>query len=44
MKTRFNPTGTIGRAVGARTAEATLNGILIWRLGKAITAQLQPVR
>ena len=37
-------TGTIGRAVGAKTAEATLNGILIWRLGKGIIAQLQPVR
>ncbi len=37
-------TGTIGRAVGAKTAEATLNGVLIWRLGKGIIAQLQPVR
>jgi len=37
-------TGTIGRAVGARTAEATLNGLLIWRLGKAIMNQLQPIR
>ena len=37
-------TGTIGRAVGSKTAEATLNGILIWRLGKSIILQLQPVR
>jgi len=37
-------TGTIGRAVGSKTAEATLNGILIWRLGKSIMIQLQPVR
>jgi len=45
MGSSFNfLTGTIGRAVGAKTAEATLNGILIWRLGKGIIAQLQPVR
>ena len=37
-------TGTIGRAVGSKTAEATLNGILIWRMGKSIMVQLQPVR
>ena len=37
-------TGTIGKAVGSRTAEATLNGVLIWRLGKSIMTQLQPVR
>jgi len=45
MGSSFNfLTGTIGRAVGAKTAEATLNGVLIWRLGKGIIAQLQPVR
>jgi uncharacterized membrane protein YcjF (UPF0283 family) len=37
-------TGTLGRAVGSKTTEATLNGLLIWRLGKSIMKQLQPVR
>ena len=45
MGSSFNfLTGTIGRAVGTKTTEATLNGILIWRLGKSIMRQLQPVR
>lgn len=37
-------TGTLGRAVGAKTAEAALNGLLIWRLGKRVISQLQPTR
>jgi uncharacterized membrane protein YcjF (UPF0283 family) len=37
-------TGAVGRAVGAKTAEAALNGLLIWRLGKRAMGQLQPIR
>ena len=37
-------TGTAGRVVGAKTAEAALNGYLLLRLGKRVMTQLQPVR
>jgi len=36
--------GSVGRFVGAKGAEATLNGALIWRLGKKSISLLQPVR
>lgn len=36
-------TGTIGKAISARAAEASLNGLLIWRLGKKTITLLQPV-
>ncbi len=36
-------TGTLGKAISARTAEASLNALLIWRLGKKTITLLQPV-
>jgi uncharacterized membrane protein YcjF (UPF0283 family) len=36
--------GTLGKAIGAKGAEATLNMLLIWRLGKSSMKLLQPVR
>ncbi len=37
-------TGTLGKEVCAKGAEATLNGVLIWRLGKSAMKLLQPVK
>ncbi|QTX32625.1 DUF697 domain-containing protein [Aminithiophilus ramosus] len=37
-------TGTLGKALSARAAEASLNALLLWRLGKRIIGLLQPVR
>lgn len=37
-------TGTLGKAFSARAAEASLNALLLWRLGKRVITLLQPVR
>lgn len=37
-------TGTVGRAVGAKAAEAALNGWLLHRLGRRVMTQLQPIK
>lgn len=36
-------TGTVGKAVSAKAAEASLNALLIWRLGRRTIGLLQPV-
>lgn len=36
-------TGTVGKAVSAKAAEAGLNSLLIWRLGRKTITLLQPV-
>ncbi|MDA3799401.1 MAG: DUF697 domain-containing protein [Kiritimatiellae bacterium] len=36
--------GSVGSVVSAKGAEATLNGVLLWRLGKRSITLLQPVR